>query len=191
MLSRISISFNGDYSDKEIPLSDVIRQSYALLYGVKLSPSRSVAFGVNLSNNFGKFGVIPIVSYNASWNNHWLLESLLPLNIKLNYLTANKKNVLFVEAKAEGGNYKLFFEEPVLSFNKLLLRKSEIQFSLNYEREIHDWLWFGVEAGLRTNLEFDLAESAFDSNSIVDNDIRKSLVTSVTLFVVPPRKFFN
>ena len=106
-------------------------------------------------------------------------------------MTANKKNILFVEARVEGGNYKLFFEKPVLSFNKLLLRKTELQFSLNYEREIHDWLWFGIETGLRANLQFDLAQSVFDRKNIVDTDIRKYLVTSATLFVVPPIKFFN
>lgn len=191
LLSRISLTLNGDFNSSEITFEEAIKQSYAFVYGVKLSPARSVAFGINLSNNFGKFGVIPIFAYAASWNNHWLFETILPLKTKFNYISTNKKNVIYAQIQVEGANYRLFFKNDIAGYNKLLLRKTELQFSLNYERELHDWLWVGVEAGLRSNLEFDLTESVFDAKGIVENDINKTAVMSITIFAVPPKNFFD
>ena len=191
LLSRISTSVNGDYRTGEIQTSDILRQSLAFIYGVKISPFRSMAFGVNLSNNFGKFGIIPLFSYNASWNQNWLFESLLPLYARLSYVSNSQKNVYVSEIKLEGGNYKFFADEGILADDKLFLRKAEVQFSLHYEREIHDWLWFGVELGMRVNLENDITNTIFSNDPLLTNDIKKAFLSSVSIFIVPPRKFLE
>ena len=191
LLTRISTSLNGDYQRSEISVSDVLRQSVAFLYGVKMSPRRSMAFGVNFSNNFGQFGVIPLLSYNASWNRNWLFESLLPIHARLNYISNSEKNIYIAEMKLEGGNYKFFADEGILANDRLFLRKGEVQFSLNYEREIHDWLWFGAEVGLRVNLENDITDRVFDKDPFLNNDIKKAFLTSFSIFIVPPRKFLE
>ena len=191
LLSRLSTSFNGDFRADEIKNSDIIRQSAALLYGVKVSPFRSVAFGINLSNNFGSVGILPLLSYNASWNENWLFESLLPLNAKLSYVSNSQKNVFTSEVKLEGGNYKFFADEGILSDDKLFLRKAEVQFSFHYEREIHDWLWFGAEIGLRVNLENEMTDTIFSRDPLLKNDIKKAFLSSFSIFIVPPRKFLE
>lgn len=191
LLSRLSTSFNGDFRADEIKNSDILRQSAALLYGVKVSPNRSVAFGINLSNNFGSVGFLPLLSYNVSWNENWLFESLFPLNAKLSYVSNSQKNVFTTEIKLEGGNYKFFADEGILADDKLFLRKAEVQFSFHYEREIHDWLWFGAEIGLRVNLVNDMTDTIFSNDPLLKNDIKKAFLTSVSIFIVPPRKFLE
>ena len=191
LLSRLSTSFNGDFRTGEIQNSDIMRQSIALLYGTKLSPFRSMAFGINLSNNFGRFGIIPLLSYNASWNENWLFESLLPLNAKISFVSNSQKNVFTTEVKLEGGNYKFFADEGLLADDKLFLRKAELQGSFHYEREIHDWLWFGLEVGLRVNLENNITDTIFSKEPFLKNDIKKAFLSSVSIFIVPPRKFLD
>lgn len=192
ILSRASISLNGDFDTEEIESKNTIRASYSLLYGIKLSPYRSVAFGVNFSNNFGRFGIIPLLSYNVSFDKRWLFESILPLSIKQNYISADKKNVFSAKVGLSGGNYNLLFSQKNLQEPVLFLRKSEIRSTLSYEREIHDWLWFGIEAGWNKNIELNVSKSVRRNDDLVfESDVKDSFFTAFRVFIVPPKKFLK
>ncbi len=69
------------------------------------------------------------------------------------------------------------------------MQRSEIRLLLIYEREIYNFLWFGMEAGLRTPYKYELAQSTFTRRDpIVGYRLNQALILNASLFLVPPRK---
>ena len=189
---RVSAALSGDYKIDAIPKSDFLKFSVAPLVGWKKNPYTTYAFGVAYSNNFGKQSIYPLLVYNHTFNSRWGFESLLPLQVKLRF-SPNRKNFMFFKTELNGASYNIRLEEtPFNDFQSLHLKKSELRFLLSYEREIHDWLWFGLEAGMRSNLNFELAESNDpDALTFIDNKFNTAAVFNMSLFIVPPRKFLK
>lgn len=186
---RISGALNGDFQGIDLG-SNYFKFSIAPLIGWKKNRYLSYAVGVAYSEIFGRRSVYPVIAYNHTFTPHWGIESILPAELKLRYNSLNKKNFLYLKAELNGSNYTLNFfdnqEEPVF------LEKSEIRFLFNYEREIYDFLWFGVELGMRVNINFDLSENArLRAETIVDNQLNEAMVGNISLFIVPPRKFLK
>ena len=186
---RISGALNGDFEGIDLG-SDYFKFSIAPLIGWKKSNYLSYAFGIAYSEIFGRRSIYPVVSYNQTFSPHWGVESILPAELKFRYNSLDKKNFLYLKAELNGSNYTLnFFEnrdEPVF------LEKSEIRFLFTWEREIYDFLWFGIEAGFRTNINFDLSENAqINAETLVNNQLNEAVVGNISLFIVPPRKFLK
>jgi len=191
-LARVSANLNGDYTLDELPKSDFLKVSIAPLLGWKKNPYTSYAVGIVYTNNFGRHSIYPIVSYNHSFNSRWGFESLLPAKAKLRFSQSDKTFWAFT-SELNGASYNIRLDESPLSENETLhLRKSEVRFLFSLEREIHDWLWFGLEAGLRTNFEFSLRESGKrNATVLIDNTLNNAMIFSASIFVVPPRKFLK
>ncbi|MEL7003903.1 MAG: DUF6268 family outer membrane beta-barrel protein [Bacteroidota bacterium] len=187
---RVSGSLNGDYDDSDFSNGDFFRFSVTPLIGWKKNDYTAFGFGASLSYNFGRRAIFPVITYNHSFNNKWGVEAILPANAKLRFSTLDQKNFFYLKTELKGNNYSVRLEETQ---NELFfLNNSEVRFLMTWEREIHDWLWFGVESGLRSNINFDLSDSPqLNAEALVDNDIRAAFVFNFSLFVVPPRKFLK
>lgn len=186
---RVSVGLNGDYTTKSAPTSDFLRFTASPLIGWKKNDYVSYAVGAAFSHNFGRRSLYPIFVYNKSFNNQWGFESILPVEVKLRYSTLNLKNFFYFKAELNGANYSIRLpgEDELLYLNK-----SEVRTLLSWEREIHDWLWFGIEAGARFNIDFDLTMSPkSNAEVVVGNSLNEALVFSVSLFAVPPRKLLK
>jgi len=192
LLLRLSGDFNGDYTLDDEPLSDFLKFSIIPLFGWKTNPYTAYAVGVAYSNDFGRQQVFPVFSFIQTWNQYWGIEALLPSKVRIRY-TPNDKTNIYGGAELNGASYTVRLDDPVLSeFSTLNLRKSEIRFLLNLEREIHDWLWFGIQAGVRTNIQFNLREdNTRNATEIIDNDFNAAFVFNTSIFIVPPRRFLE
>ena len=97
---------------------------------------------------------------------------------------------MFAGIEGKGTNYNL-----TLSPNQngpLYLNHTEVRALYTVEREIHDWLWVGMEAGYRRNLDFSMTLSPERGGpSIADNQLNDAFVFNFSVFVVPPRKFYK
>ncbi|WP_040496520.1 DUF6268 family outer membrane beta-barrel protein [Fulvivirga imtechensis] len=187
---RLSGGLNGDYSSESFAKSDFFKFSISSLMGWKKNDYVSYAFGVAFSYGFGRRSVYPIIVYNKSFNNKWGIESILPAEIKLRYSTLNQKNYFYAKAELHGANYSVRLDEA--KEDLVYLNKSEVRFLLSWEREIHDWLWFGVEGGLRSNINFDLSsDSSIRTDVVIENSLNQALVYNFSIFVVPPRKMLK
>lgn len=191
-IMRVGANFNADANLGDMFNGDFLKLSVAPLIGWKTSPYSSMAVGIAYSYDFGRQNIYPVFSYNRTFNSRWGLESILPLNVKLRY-TSSEKSLFYVTAELNGAAYNIRLDDPSFPADKdLLLRKSEIRFLLKWEREIHDWLWFGVEAGMRTNFEFSLRNGLTrDADLLIDNDFNSAAVVNLGIFIVPPRKFLE
>ena len=188
-LLRISGGLNGDYGS-DLAKHEFFKFSISPLIGWKKNDYVSYAFGLAFSYGLGNRSILPIIAYNKSFNNQWGMEMVLPAEAKLRYSTLNQKNFLYLKAELNGSNYSVRLDES--QDDLLYLNKSEVRFLLSWEREIHDWLWFGIETGMRSNINFDLSsETGFNANTVVDNKLNAAMVYNMSIFVVPPRKLLK
>lgn len=189
---RTSFDLNGDYGSENFGKREFLKFSITPLLGWKKSDNLSYAVGFTYGYTFGVPLIIPVLAYNKNFNCKVGIESVLPLSLKLRY-TKNDKNFLYAGLELGGASYRLDNAGTAFSnYNKLHLFRSELRYTLNYEREIHDWLWFGVEAGYRQNLRFNLTNGPRGSaDVIISNKLGAAPLASASIFVVPPRFFLK
>lgn len=187
-LMRASASLNGDYGSGNTPTKDYLRYSIAPMIGWKKTPYLSYAVGFGYSENFGKFSFFPLLSYNQTFTQHFGIESILPLHIKLRYSTLDKKNFVYLSSEVKGSTYNVNFRNGDTGY----LNNTEIRHLVTYEREVYDFVWVSVEAGMRSNLNFSLSDTPDYKNSkIIDNSVNTSFFVGFSIFIVPPKKFFH
>ncbi len=65
------------------------------------------------------------------------------------------------------------------------LQRTKARFLINYERDIYDFLWFGLEAGVRTPLTFPSPESIRTRRDpIIRNQLGTALLLNASVFMV-------
>ena len=193
LVFQLKGDLNGDYSTGDLRTHNYLKTSLSGLYGIKDSEDKSYGFGFSVGYNFGRLSVWPLVAYNNTFNNKWGIEAILPAFAKLRY-NLGDKSVLYGGAELHGTSYNLFFEDSTLTdiANPIYLSQSEVRLFLNYEQEIYDFLWFGVQAGLRENIEFTLSsENTFRNDPFATNDLGTSTFFNASIFLVVPKKYIK
>lgn len=189
---RTSLDLNGDYSSGKFAKKEFVKFSITPLIGWKKNDNLSYALGFSYGYTFGVPLILPVISYNKNFSCHFGLESILPISVRLRY-TKNEKNYLYGGIELGGASYRLDNAGTAFSdYNKLHLFRSELRYSLTFEKEIHDWLWFGIEGGYRQNLRFNLTNGPHaNSDVIISNKLHASPIINASLFVVPPQSMLK
>lgn len=193
---RLKGELSGDYTSQGVNVADYLRVSSEFLYGWKRSPTFSWGVGLQLGYTFGRQSIYPAVLYNRTFNNRWGVEAIFPARVTARY-NASPKSLFFAGYSVDGFNYIIKLRQPLrradnVALRTLELRETEVKFRGRWEREIYDFLWFGLEGGYRYNYAFD----AFDRTNndrvkIIDSKLAGAPYASVELFIVPPRKFLK
>jgi hypothetical protein len=185
---RASFDLNGDYGSDKFGKTEFLKLSITPLIGWKQNDNLSYALGLSYGYSFGVPLVIPVFSFNKNFNCNFGLEAVLPISLRLRY-TSNEKNYLYAGVELGGASYRLNNDNtPFTDYNKLHLFRSELRYTVNYERQIHDWLWFGIEGGYRQNLQFNLTNGPREkSDVIIKNRLSGSSIINASIFVVPPQ----
>lgn len=156
---RFNAKLRGDYWREHI--GDVkkytfLKMEFAPVIGWKVNARKSWGVGLAYSYTFGDPLVFPIFTYNHTFSDKWGVEAFLPAKIKLRYQAAK---LFFINSKVKlhGGSYSIHFDDPELSdFKTLELRRADLNFSIELEKGITDWMWASFEYGYRTNINFDV-----------------------------------
>ena len=202
---RIKGELSGDYTSSELNVSDYLRVSSEFLYGWKRSPTFSWGIGAQLGYTFGRQSIYPAVLYNRTFNNRWGVEALFPARVTMRY-NASPRSLFFAGYSVDGFNYIIKLRNELTRKNPetglavadkkplrtLELRETEVKFRGRWEREIYDFIWFGVEGGYRYNYAFDAFDRTnADREKIVDSKFAGAPYASLEIFIVPPRKFLK
>jgi len=202
IMIRLKTELNGDYTSfKQMFNEKYLKFSFAAGLGWKKSACLSYGFGIGYSYTFGKPSLYPVVLYNHTYNKHWGVEVMAPLNAKVRY-SFNDKNYLKGIVEFKGAGYNLNVADTAFQeYPDVELGWSEIRYLISYEREIHDWLWFGVSAGYRDNISFSVSEHLRkrnfipfvpnEENELIKSDISGAMVLNARIFFVVPRKYYN
>jgi hypothetical protein len=189
LMLRAGADLNGDYQLKEVKNTHFLRLSFSPLFGIKRDDYTTYAIGFSYNNIFGRSTLSPVLVFNQTFNSHWGIELTLPASAKLRY-SRNRKTFVYATAVLNGANYSVRLSNPELTqYHTLYLQRSEIRLLLNYEREVFNFLWFGIEAGLMIPNQYVLAESTFTRRApIVRSTLNQAVLLNASLFLVPPRK---
>ncbi len=197
---RFSAKFKGDYWKEHIGNVNkytFLKMELSPIIGWKVNSKKSWGVGLAYSYTFGDPLLFPIFVYNHSFADKWGVEAFLPARIKLRY-QASKLCFINAKAKLQGGSYSIHFDEPELDdFKTLELRRADVNFSLEIDKGITDWLWTTVECGFRTNLNFDVTNknNAFslsgskltNENNIIDSYAGGGMFFNFSVFIAPSK----
>ncbi|RIY10045.1 hypothetical protein D0T11_10930 [Hymenobacter rubripertinctus] len=201
-LARVKGELNGDYTSSELSIQDYLKMSGEFIYGWKRSPYLSWGVGAQVGYTFGRQSIYPVILYNRTFNPRWGVESLFPARVTVRR-NLNAKTLLFGGYTVDGMNYNIKLREPLANgLQTLILRETELKFRLRLEREIYDFLWFGIEGGYRYNVNFNAVDAASNErtlpqlfsgsrNRVVQNTLGTVPYASIEVFLVPPRKFLK
>ena len=191
LVTRFSASLNGDMKSRDVNADDdFLNFSVAALLGWKKNDSFAYGFGLAYTNMFGVNRIYPVVGLEKSFNQNWGFEALLPKTASIRYVTTDRKNNFYSTLCLDGGAYRINLPQ-LLPNQDLILQRNEVQFKLNYEREIYDWIWFGIEAGVRRYIGADLTLPGDRQTVIYDTQFGTNAFANFSLFLVPPRKLLE
>jgi hypothetical protein len=191
ILLRISGDLNGDYYMNGYSKTSFLQFNIAPVFGWKRNENLSYGVGFTYGNIFGRTLISPVISYNHTFNKHWGVEALLPSKVKLRY-SLNDRTLLYASTELNGARYRVNFGNSVLPQQDLFMQRAAVRYLVSLEKEIHDWLWFSVEAGMQSNINFTLSDQMGPARkALINNQLNHAAMLNFSLFAVPPRKFMN
>jgi len=191
-LLKAGINLNGDYNLEEFPKSKFLKFSAFPMLGWKANDKLSYGVGVAYSHNFGNPIIYPVFVYNKTFNDRWGLEMILPAKVKIRY-GIKDHTYFYIGAELNGASYNISLKDSTVSNSEtILLQKAEVRPAITMNKEIYNWIWFGITAGVRTNFDFSISESnTIKNDNILDSRLNSTFFFNVSIFLVPPRKFLK
>ncbi len=188
-LGRLKGQLNGDYTRDDINTSDYLRVTADIAYGWKKSPDYAIGVGLQWGYTFGRQSIFPGMLYNRTFNNKWGVEAIFPANVRLRH-NLNEKTLLFAGYRIEGSSYDIFVDKsPLKQFGQIELRRTDLKGVIRMEREIYDFLWFGLEGGFRQYYRHRVFDEIGSRDPLITNDLAGAGYVNVELFMVAPRKW--
>lgn len=165
---------------------------YFLSTSWKHAVSNRLTMGVGFAANYTilRPSIYPIFYYERKLQRNWTLDLVLPKSVEIRK-QFNNANFFLAKASFRGWRYNLTNSVEGANEN-LTLRKADLQFTISWEREIHDWLWMGFDIGYNKNLNYSLTESgASRRDALIDLRSNDAKYVKVSLFIVPPKSIYN
>lgn len=213
---RFNAKLKGDYWKdhiEDVSKYTFLKMEISPVIGWKVNKYKSWGLGVAFSYTFGDPLVFPTFVYNHTFADRWGIKAFLPARVKLHY-QASELCFIYAKAYLKGGSYSIHFDEqpqaeglsnpenPALSdFKTLEFRRSDVNFSLEIEKGITDWLWLSLESGYRSNINFDVTNKKHvlslsggkltSENNIIDSYAKGGMFYNLTLFVVPSKSLLK
>ena len=159
-------------------------------YSIQLNPQTAIAYGGVINNALGIWNIYPTFTYKKQLTSKILLEATLPKSINWRYHLNEKTFFIF---QTEFNNWRYNVTNALPNEARLLtVQRADVYFKLQLEREIHDWLWFGVDLAYINNLSsFIVNPGDRQRKAIQEYDLTNSSYFRISLFLLPPEKLWN
>ena len=153
ILVQGQLDLSGNYSLSNFQSLEYLRYSAAVLWGKRPSDRKQWAVGLSRTYRVGNMNYIPVVMYNwTSVSRKWGSEVLFPARAHMRY-TQSSRSLLLMGYELEGQSYRIAdFSDANNSFE---IRRGELRFRLDYQRQISGFIWLGAQAGIRYDYSFD------------------------------------
>jgi hypothetical protein len=165
MILQLIGEVNGNYtlgSSNNGPKLENTKLSGTFIYGKR--PNDRLQWGVGVSRTYraGELNYIPVIMYNyTSENRKWGTEILFPAKAAYRR-KINPRNILLAGYELEGRSYRLY--NTKFNAQNLELRRSEIRFRLDYQKQIKGFLWLGIQAGVILNYSYNVDDLTATDN---------------------------
>ncbi len=141
--------------------------------------------GINASQSFRRFSLIPFLIFNRNFNRRWGIESVLPAYAFLRH-NLNDRNILLFGPQYVSRSYQLTNPLDENDPFDYALNHSEILASLRWQHQWIPWIWSSVRLGYRFNFSTDF-ESRTPPIETFQADPTNSPSFHISLFLSPPR----
>ncbi|MCG8307902.1 MAG: DUF6268 family outer membrane beta-barrel protein [Cytophagales bacterium] len=170
--------------------ASILDYSGSIVFG-KETEYGSIGFGALMGNSLGRFRLYPMILMDHQLSDSWKLEMKLPKEVQLRKML--KPDNFYFTGGAEVNAASYFISNDIYQgVDHLEYRRAAVDFRIGIEKEIHDFLWFGVDLGFTQPVYSALVESGEPTrNKLFDFDQSFTPYTSISVFIVPPRSLFS
>ena len=170
--------------------ASILDYSGSILVG-KNFDNGEFGLGALIGNSLGRFRIYPIVLLDYQFSDTWKIEMKLPKEIQIRKIIKPDNFYLVGGMEINGSSY--FISEDIYHGEENLeYRRAAIDFRLGLEKEIYDFLWFGVDFGVSQPIYSALIQSGEPTrNKLFDFNHSFAPYGSISIFIVPPRALFN
>lgn len=160
------------------------------IWSRQLSDRSKIGTGIVVNHEMRRTSLYPMFIYESQLAPNWHLALKLPKSVSLRR-KINASNYIIGTAQLRGWRYNL--TNSIEGENRdLTLRRADLEFSISWEHEIHDWLWFSLSAGYNKNLRYYLAEPGNPRrDALLNIQSMDARYVKASLFLVPPKKFYR
>jgi len=154
ILVQFSSDLNGNYTFSDFQDLKYMRYSGAVLWGKRPNDRKQWAIGVSRTYRVGEVNYIPVILYNwTSASRKWGTEILFPAraHVRKNF---NSRSLMMAGYELEGQTY-LIRGVPLAVNKELEIRRGELRFRFEYQRQLWGFIWGTVQAGYRYNYSFN------------------------------------
>jgi hypothetical protein len=130
------------------------KYSGTALWGKRPHDSKQWGIGISRTYRAGELNYIPVVMYNyTSKNRKWGTEILFPARAFYRR-KIDSRNILLAGFELEGTSYRLY--NTSFTAQNMELRRSEIRFRLDYQKQLKGFIWMGLQAGAIVNYSYNI-----------------------------------
>ena len=102
----------------------------------------------------------------------------------------NPETNLTFKSDISGASYYIM-DQPIDGYEHLTFQRSDLNLGLHFEREIYDFLWFGLSAGYNVPINLFLSEPRKSrKEGLVILNADAAPILSFSLFLVVPKKIY-
>ncbi len=153
ILIQGQLDLSGDYSLSTFQSLQFLRYSAAVLWGKRPNDRKQWAVGLSRTYRVGNMNYIPVLMYNwTSISRKWGSEVLFPARAHMRY-TPNSRSLLLMGYELEGQSYHI--SQLSDANNSFEVRRGELRFRLDYQRQLTGFFWVGAQLGIRYDYSFD------------------------------------
>jgi hypothetical protein len=154
ILLQVAADLSGNYTISAIQDLKFMRYSAAILWGKRPNDRKQWAIGLSRTYRAGESNIVPIILYNwTSPSRKWGTEILFPAraHVRKNF---SARSLLMAGYELEGQSYRIGgISMPV--DKELEIRRGELRFRLEFQRQIWGFIWGTIQAGYRYNYSFN------------------------------------
>lgn len=187
LLNRLQASLNGDFSNPDT--QQYLNYSLASVLGWRKSENTVLGLGLFYGVDFDGGSLVPLAAFQHTFNRRWSIDALLPVQTSVRYFSNNRQNILETGIKLNGPEYNINLTYPSSVTEQFEFQRNEVRWSLSGKREIHDWLWFGIESGFNLPISTDV--NPRDGSEPLQYSYSSNFFTIFSLILVAPQKLLN
>lgn len=155
ILAQFSADMNGNYTFASFPALKYLKYSGAIILGKRPNDRKQWGIGLSRTYRAGEPNIVPVILYNwTAPNRKWGTEILFPARAHLRK-NFSARSLIVAGYELEGQSYRIN-GVPILPMDKNLdLRRGELRFRMEFQRQIWGFIWGTIQAGYRYDYSFN------------------------------------
>ena len=190
--ARFSFALSTNFNSDQFSLNmESLRSSLTGVYEKKLNDKTFLSGGLRFSYDELGVRVLPVIQYDRTLNKKWDLSLTLPKEAIIRYRVSYNS---FLSVKTELNSYRYILNESLEGFEGVDLSIARLDFraSVLFEKQITDWMGLGIEYGWNNRSNHFLVERGKRRrDALMEFRNPRAPYAKVSLFIVPPSKFFK